>query len=110
MGLLGGGALALVFRRLSGQEVGAVFLRAMKSRASFCGDSRDMRRVCSHVGDQAGQRHRCQHPALRRGPAPAPSFRFAGKPSFREASCCSVEVVKGGAGLRRRSLRRTLLT
>jgi hypothetical protein len=27
--------------------------------------------------------------------------RWAEKPSLREASCCSVEVVKGGAGLRR---------
>jgi hypothetical protein len=27
--------------------------------------------------------------------------RAAPKPSLREASCCSVEVVKGGSGLRR---------
>jgi hypothetical protein len=26
--------------------------------------------------------------------------RFAAKPSLREASCCSVEVVNGGGGLR----------
>src|SRR3979490_1839042 len=31
--------------------------------------------------------------------------RRALKPSLRAASCCSVEVVKGGAGLRRRCLR-----
>ncbi len=32
------------------------------------------------------------------------------KPSLREASCCSVEVVNGGAGLRRRCLRSTART
>ena len=31
--------------------------------------------------------------------------RRALKPSLRAASCCSVEVVNGGAGLRRRCLR-----
>src|SRR5690606_6803198 len=30
--------------------------------------------------------------------------RYAEKPSLREASCCSVEVVKGGFGLRRAGL------
>ena len=34
----------------------------------------------------------------------------AENPSFRAASCCSVEVVNGGAGERLRSLRSTFVT
>ena len=36
--------------------------------------------------------------------------RCAEKPSLRAASCCSVEVVNGGAGLRRRCLRSMVST
>ena len=36
--------------------------------------------------------------------------RRALKPSLRAASCCSVEVVNGGAGLRRRCLRSMAMT
>jgi hypothetical protein len=36
--------------------------------------------------------------------------RWAVKPSLRAASCCSVEVMNGGAGLRLRCLRSTLST
>ena len=36
--------------------------------------------------------------------------REAEKPSFRAASCCRVEVVKGGAGLRRAGLLSTVET
>ena len=36
--------------------------------------------------------------------------RVAPKPSFRDASCCRVEVVKGAAGLRRTRPRSTLWT
>ena len=34
----------------------------------------------------------------------------AENPSFRAASCCSVDVVNGGAGERLRSLRSTFVT
>ena len=37
-------------------------------------------------------------------------MRRALKPSLRAASCCSVEVVNGGAGLRRRCLRSIAMT
>jgi hypothetical protein len=36
--------------------------------------------------------------------------REAAKPSLREASCCRVEVVKGGAGLRFVGFEATLST
>ena len=36
--------------------------------------------------------------------------RLTLKPSWREASCCNLLVVKGAAGLRLRSLRSTLRT
>jgi hypothetical protein len=36
--------------------------------------------------------------------------RLVVKPNLRAASCCSVEVVNGGAGRRRRSLLPTALT
>jgi hypothetical protein len=36
--------------------------------------------------------------------------RFAPKPSLRDASCCSVLVMKGGGAVRFRSLRVTFAT
>ena len=54
MCLLGGCALALVLRRLSRHEVGAVFLHN-KVPGIFLRRLRYLRRVRSHVRDQAGQ-------------------------------------------------------
>jgi hypothetical protein len=51
-------------------------------------------------------------PTLPSGPSSIPSYRrcatcivfLTPKRSFLNASCCSLEVMKGGTGLRRRSL------
>ena len=73
------------------------------------GRVRDGHRVGPHVGDQT---HRPLAgkvmPSYRRC-ASVIVFR-AENPSFRAASCCSVEVVNGGAGDRLRSFRWTSTT
>ena len=63
----------------------------------------DARRVGAHVGDQALGAFARRDRRPRIAPGRAASCGARGSRSLRDASCCSVEVVNGAAGLRRTS-------
>ena len=90
----------VLYRPVLGQRVGvAVLLHELGDLAER--GLGDVHRVGPHVGDQADGPRRERHALVQ--PLGERHRLRAEKPSFRAASCCSVEVVNGGAGDRFRS-------